>query len=162
MEGLSKTDEVLALLSKRERSQGQESVTKVEDEETLGFTDFLPSPAAAVLNKLQRVSAQPRSEQPSSIGRTPSDALKVVLGEQQPAEPRTLRFAALSITAASCCQSKPCNSATMRDFMHACECCINTPSPVALAELCQGAGDPQPASKESCLVTSNNKDIKMI
>ena len=110
MDGLSKTEEVLALLNKRERGEGQDDAPKVEYEETLGFTDFLPSPAAAVLNKLQRVSAQPRSEQPSSIGRTPSDALKVVLGEQQPAEPLILRSAVLHSIGHqwSVCYSKPC------------------------------------------------------
>ena len=91
MNGPSRTDEVLALLNKRERGEGQNNAPKAEDEDALGFTDFLPSPAAAVLNKLQRVSAQPRSDQPSLTGRTPSDALMVVLGEQQPTEPRKLR-----------------------------------------------------------------------
>ena len=94
MDGLSKTDEVLALLNKRERGEGSKPTSAAASDETFGFTDFLPSPAAAVLHKLQRISAQPRSDQPKpfvhTINRTPSDALKVVLGEQRP-EPRKLR-----------------------------------------------------------------------
>ncbi|DBB03995.1 TPA: SCF ubiquitin ligase complex subunit [Trebouxia sp. C0004] len=94
MDGLSKTDEVLALLNKRERGEGPKPPPSAASDENLTFTDFLPSPAAAVLYKLQRISAQPRSDQPKpvihTINRTPSDALKVVLGEQRP-EPRKLR-----------------------------------------------------------------------
>ena len=97
MDGLSKTDEVLALLNKRERGEGPKPASAAAFDEHLGFTDFLPSPAAAVLHKLQRISAQPRSDQPKpvihTINRTPSDALKVVLGEQRP-EPRKLRYPA--------------------------------------------------------------------
>ena len=93
MDGLSKTDEVLALLNKRERGEAPKHGSAAFPEEPLGFTDFLPTPAAAILHKLQRVSAQPRSEQPapSPPMRTGSDALKVVLGEQRPSEPRQLR-----------------------------------------------------------------------
>ena len=100
MDGLSKTDEVLALLNKRERGEGSRAASAPAAEDTLGFTDFLPSPAAAVLHKLQRISAQPRSEQPVSVplNSTPSDALKVVLGEQRSVEPRKLR-----------CDSSPCH-----------------------------------------------------
>ncbi len=98
MDGLSKTDEVLALLNKRERGEGPKPASAAASDEHLGFTDFLPSPAAAVLHKLQRISAQPRSDQPKpvthTINRTPSDALKVVLGEQRP-EPRKLRYSCL-------------------------------------------------------------------
>ncbi|DBA67394.1 TPA: hypothetical protein ACH3X2_001686 [Trebouxia sp. C0005] len=94
MDGLSKTDEVLALLNKRERGEGAKPASAAASDANLGFTDFLPSPAAAVLHKLQRISAQPRSDQPKpvihTINRTASDALKVVLGEQRP-EPRQLR-----------------------------------------------------------------------
>ena len=100
MDGLSKTDEVLALLNKRERGEGPKPASAAASDEHLGFTDFLPSPAAAVLHKLQRISAQPRSDQPKSvthtINRTPSDALKVVLGEQRP-EPRKLRYSCLPV-----------------------------------------------------------------
>ena len=100
MDGLTKTDEVLALLNKRERGEGSRAASAPAAEDTLGFTDFLPSPAAAVLHKLQRISAQPRSEQPVSVplNRTPSDALKVVLGEQRSVEPRKLR-----------CDKSPCH-----------------------------------------------------
>lgn len=93
MESYSKTDEVLALLNKHERGEASSFVAAPTEEESLGFTDFLPSPAAAVFHKLQRVSAQPRSEQPvpSPLTRTASEALKVVLGEQRPAESRKLR-----------------------------------------------------------------------
>ncbi len=98
MDGLSKTDEVLALLNNRERGEGPKPPSAAAPDENLGFTDFLPSPAAAVLHKLQRISAQPRSDQPKpvihTINRTPSDALKVVLGEQRP-EPRKLRYSYL-------------------------------------------------------------------
>lgn len=95
MDGLSKTDEVLALLNRRERGEAPRPVSPASHDDGLGFTDFLPSPAAAVLHKLQRVSAQPRTEQPVSLGlnRTPSDALKVVLGEQRPPQARQLRCA---------------------------------------------------------------------
>jgi len=94
MDGLSKTDEVLALLNKRERGEGPKPTPAPAFDENLRFADFLPNPAAAVLHKLQRISAQPRSDQPKpvihTINRTPSDALKVVLGEQRP-ELRKLR-----------------------------------------------------------------------
>ena len=98
MDGLSKTDEVLALLNKRERGEGPNPASAAASDGVLGFTDFLPSPAAAILHKLQRISAQPRSDQPKpvmhTINRTPSDARKVVLGEQRP-EPRKLRYSYL-------------------------------------------------------------------
>ena len=93
MESYSKTDEVLALLNKRERGEASFSAGTFNQEESLGFRDFLPSPAAAVLHKLQRVSAQPQSTQPTPLTRSASEALKVVLGEQRPEESRKLRYA---------------------------------------------------------------------
>ena len=92
MESYSKTDEVLALLNKRERGEASFSAGTTNQEEPLGLRDFLPSPAAAVLHKLQRVSAQPQSEQPVALTRSASEALKVVLGEQRPEETRKLRY----------------------------------------------------------------------
>lgn len=92
MESYSKTDEVLALLNKRERGEASFSAGTTNQEESLGFRDFLPSPAAAVLHKLQRVSAQPHSAQPAPLTRSASEALKVVLGEQRPEESRKLRY----------------------------------------------------------------------
>ena len=93
MESYSKTDEVLALLNKHERGEASGSAATPSEEESFGFRDFLPSPAAAVLQKLQRVSAQPGIEKPACppLTRTASEALKVVLGEQRPAEGRKLR-----------------------------------------------------------------------
>lgn len=92
MESYSKTDEVLALLNKRERGEASFSAGTTNQEESLRFRDFLPSPAAAVLHKLQRVSAQPQSAQPVPLTRSASEALKVVLGEQRPEESRKLRY----------------------------------------------------------------------
>lgn len=92
MESYSKTDEVLALLNKHERGETSGSATATGQEDPLGFKDFLPSPAAAVLHKLQRVSAQPQTEQYIPPTRTASEALKIVLGEQRPPESRKLRY----------------------------------------------------------------------
>lgn len=92
MESYSKTDEVLALLNRRERGEASFSAGTTNQEESLGFKDFLPSPAAAVLHKLQRISAQPQSAQPVPLTRTASEALKVVLGELRPEESRKLRY----------------------------------------------------------------------
>lgn len=92
MESYSKTDEVLALLNRRERGEASFSAGTKNQEESLGFKDFLPSPAAAVLHKLQRISAQPQSAQPVPLTRTASEALKVVLGELRPEESRKLRY----------------------------------------------------------------------
>ena len=91
MESYSKTDEVLALLNKRERGETSGGAGASNEEDSLGFTDFLPSPAAAVLHKLQRVSVQPQCAQPVPLARTASEALKVVLGEQRPEASRKLR-----------------------------------------------------------------------
>ena len=92
MESYSKTDEVLALLNRRERGEASFTAGTTNQEESLGFKDFLPSPATAVLHKLQRISAQPQSAQPVPLTRTASEALKVVLGELRPEESRKLRY----------------------------------------------------------------------
>ncbi|KAL3154476.1 hypothetical protein ABBQ32_013942 [Trebouxia sp. C0010 RCD-2024] len=92
MESYSKTDEVLALLNKHERGETSTTPAANAQEDPLGFKDFLPSPAAAVLHKLQRVSAQPQPEHPVPLARTASEALKIVLGEQRPPESRKLRY----------------------------------------------------------------------
>lgn len=92
MDGLSRTDEVLALLNKRERGDVS-APTEARNEEPLGFADYLPTPAAAILHSLQRVSIQRQSEAAAAAPtvRTPEQALKVVLGEQRDDSSRNLR-----------------------------------------------------------------------
>lgn len=91
MDGFSKTDEVLALLNKHERGDVSADVQS-QPEEALAFKDYLPSPAAAILHSLQRVSVQRQADATRVAPvRSPEEALKVVLGEQRQDESRTLR-----------------------------------------------------------------------
>lgn len=94
MDGLSKTDEVLALLNKHERGDASRPVQS-QAEEPLVFTDYLPTPAAAILHSLQRVSVQrqPEASPAAPPVRTAEEALKVVLGEQRQDSARVLRYA---------------------------------------------------------------------
>lgn len=91
MDGFSKTDEVLALLNKHERGDVNAPVQSQAEEEPLAFKDYLPTPAAAILHSLQRVSVQRQAEAPPPPVRTPEEALKIVLGEQREDAVRTLR-----------------------------------------------------------------------
>lgn len=93
MDGFSKTDEVLALLNKHERGDVSAPAQHQAEDEPLALKDYLPTPAAAILLSLQRVSVQRQAETtpPAPPVRTPEEALKVVLGEQREDATRTLR-----------------------------------------------------------------------
>lgn len=174
MESYSKTDEVLALLNKHERGEASGSAAASSEEKALGFTDFLPSPAAAVLHKLQRVSAQPRSEQPifPPLTRTASEALKVVLGEQRPVETRKLRCCRYSCPHTLFCPNR-CTASVLA--LHLCLCiCCKTRWSIFAMHACRvnlqllvlncivgvAAGAPLLASGKSCLGMSSRKAMK--